>query len=79
MATRWQRTPAGLELDVTVPANATGRVYVPASRPEAVTETGGGATVAAALAPAVRLVGVEGGRVVYDVGSGHYQFRVPHP
>ena len=26
-------------------------------------------------AASVRLVGVEGGRVVYEVGSGRYQFR----
>ncbi len=32
VATSWRRTAAGLELDVTVPANATGRVYVPAPR-----------------------------------------------
>jgi alpha-L-rhamnosidase len=76
VATGWQRTAAGLELDVTVPANATGRVYVPASRPEAVTETAGGGPVPAAQAASVKLVGVEGDRVVYDVGSGHYSFRV---
>ncbi len=76
VATRWQRTAAGLELDVTVPANATGRVYVPASRPEAVTEVGGGRSVAASESASVKLVGVEGDRVVYDIGSGHYQFRV---
>jgi hypothetical protein len=61
---------------VTVPANATGRVYVPAHRPEAVTEAGAGKAVAAAEAASVRLVGVEGDRVVYEVGSGRYQFRV---
>ena len=31
VATRWQRTAAGLELDVTVPANATAEVHVPRS------------------------------------------------
>ena len=76
VAAGWRRTATGLELDVTVPANATGRVYVPASRPEAVTEAGGGKAVAAAEAASVELVGVEGDRVVYEVGSGRYQFRV---
>jgi alpha-L-rhamnosidase len=76
VATSWRRTATGLELDVTVPANATGRVHVPAPRPEAVTETGGGQTVAADHAASVKLVGVEGARVVYEIGSGHYQFRV---
>ena len=76
VAASWRRTPAGLELDVTVPANATGRVYVPASRPEAVAEVGGGRAAVAAEAASVNLVGVEGDRVVYEVGSGSYQFRV---
>jgi hypothetical protein len=75
-AEKLRRSASGLELDVTVPANATGRVYVPAPRPEAVTEGAGGTSVAAAQAPSVKLVGVEGDRVVYEVGSGRYQFRV---
>jgi alpha-L-rhamnosidase len=79
VATTWRRTDEGLELEVTVPANATGRVHVPASSPEAVTEVGTGRSVAAAEAPSVSLVGVEGYRVVYDVGSGHYKFRVTRP
>ena len=76
VAVRWQRTATGLELDVTVPPNATARVYVPASSPQAVTEVGSGHATAADKAESVRLVGVEAGRVVYDVGSGRYQFRV---
>jgi alpha-L-rhamnosidase len=76
IATRWERTEAGFELDVTVPATATGRVYVPAPGPGAVTEIGGGASVAADRAPGVTLRGTEGDRVVYEVGSGDYRFRV---
>ena len=40
VATRWQRTAAGLELDVTVPANATAEVHIPASGPDVVSEGG---------------------------------------
>jgi len=76
VATAWHLGPTGLELDVTVPPNATGRVYVPASRPEGVREVGSGREVAAADAPSVSLVGVEGDRVVYEIGSGHYLFLV---
>ena len=76
VATRWRRTAAGLELDVTVPPNAARRVHVPASNPRAVTEIAGGGAVVAEKAGSVKLVGVEGGRVVYEVGSGRYQFRV---
>ncbi len=76
VATRWKRTATGLELDVTVPPNATGRVYVPASNSQAVTEVGNGKAVIAYKADSVKLIGVEGGRVVYEVGSGRYQFHV---
>ncbi|HEU4722601.1 MAG TPA: family 78 glycoside hydrolase catalytic domain [Gemmatimonadaceae bacterium] len=75
VATRWRRTTAGLELDVVVPPTATGRVLVPAAGPAAVTEIGAG-RVAADRAEGVRQVGVESGRVVYEIGSGHYRFRV---
>jgi alpha-L-rhamnosidase len=79
VATAWRRTEDGLELDVTVPPGATGRVYVPASSPEGVTEIGSDRSVRAAEAPSVSLVGVEDGRVVYEVGSGRYEFRVAGP
>jgi len=79
VATSWRRTAEGLELDVTVPPNAEGRVLVPAASPESVTETLGTAAVPAGHAPSVTLVGVEGGRVVYEVGSGRYRFRVQAP
>jgi hypothetical protein len=49
---------------------------VPAPNPQAVTETGTGRAVAADKAPSLKLVGVERGRVVYEAGSGRYQFRV---
>jgi alpha-L-rhamnosidase len=64
VATAWRRTATGLELDVTVPANARGRVYVPASSRKAVTQVG------------ARFVSLEGDRVVYEVSSGNYRFRV---
>jgi len=76
VSTAWRRTPTGLELDVTVPPNAAGRVYVPAPSAESVTEVGSGQAVPALDAPSVSLAGEEGDRIVYDVGSGRYQFRV---
>ena len=65
VAMRWQRVATGLEFEVTVPPNASARVSVPAKKREDVT-SGVGA----------KFVGIEGGRVEYDVGSGRYQFRV---
>jgi len=79
VATSWRRTAQALEIEVVVPPGAEGRVLVPAPRPDAVTETLGDAAVTAGRAPAVRLAGVEDGRVVYEVGSGRYRFTVKTP
>jgi alpha-L-rhamnosidase len=76
VASRWQRTANGLEIDITVPANAMGRVYLPATDVKAVTETTGGKAVQADKAKSIKLMGIEGNYVVYEVGSGRYQFRV---
>ena len=75
VAASWRRTATGLELDITVPANATGLVYVPAAAAKAVTETGSGKALPADRAESVKLIGMEGRRVVYEVGSGRFQFR----
>lgn len=77
VAARWRRSADGLELDVTVPPNATGVVHVPAASAAAVTEAGAGpGGTLASRAPGVRLLRTEPGRVVYEVGSGRYRFRV---
>ncbi len=76
VATSWRRTATGLELEVTVPAGATGRVYLPATGDMQVTETAGGAPVAADRAPSVARAGEADGRVVFEVGSGLYRFEV---
>jgi hypothetical protein len=49
---------------------------VPAPNSQAVTETRNGKAVIADKADSVRFIGVEGGRVVYEVGCGQYQFHV---
>jgi alpha-L-rhamnosidase len=68
VAASWRRAPDGtLTLEVTVPPNARGTVYVPARDAAAVSASG------------ADLVGVEGDRVVYRVGSGTYAFRVGAP
>ena len=76
VASRWRRVGQGLELDVVVPPTTTARIYVPAAHGAAVTEIGEGRRVPAERATGVALVGVQGDRVVYDVGSGRYRFRV---
>jgi len=73
VASGWRRTASGLELDVTVPPNSRGRVYVPAPTAKAVTEAG---AANANRGTAARFMGMEGDRAVYEVGSGQYSFRV---
>jgi alpha-L-rhamnosidase len=75
VAAAWRQTPAGLELDVTVPANATAEVHVPAARADLVRE---GARPAD-QAEAVRFLRMEGRAAVYSVGSGEYHFLSPGP
>ncbi len=76
IASRWQRDASGIVIEVAVPANARGRVHVPAARPEVVFEGDEDKEVRAERAAGVRLVAVERGYVVYEVGSGRYRFRV---
>ena len=68
----WKKVSGGLELEVSVPANATGEVRVPAPSRWAVTEGGR----AAESADGVRFVAFEDGHAVYEVGSGDYTFSI---
>jgi alpha-L-rhamnosidase len=71
ISSEWRRDGASLSLDVTVPANSTATVYVPAEAAGAVTESG----APAAQAEGVQFLRSEGGAAVYEVGSGTYRFR----
>jgi alpha-L-rhamnosidase len=71
----WKITDHKFELDVTIPANTTATVYVPAKDADGVTESGRPAT----QAKCVRLLRMENGKAVFVVGSGHYRFRSELP
>lgn len=66
----WRSTAAGIELDVEVPGNTTATVRVPAGSRWAVTESG----IPAEEAESITFIEVDGGVVVYEVGSGSYSF-----
>ena len=66
----WRRTEEGLRMEVRIPANVEAKVYVPARAAELVKEGGQSATEAIG----VQLEGMEDGRAIYRVGSGHYVF-----
>jgi alpha-L-rhamnosidase len=66
----WRTDSQTFTEDVTIPANTTATVYVPAKSVERITE--GGAP--ASQAKGVRFVGMDGGAAVFMVGSGKYSF-----
>ena len=66
----WQRHGKGMTMGLTVPANATATVRLPASDAASVHEGG----TAATKAPGVTVVSEAGGVVVLSVGSGTYRF-----
>jgi len=75
IATSWEIEDRDLRLNVTIPANTTATVYLPTSDAASVRE----GKRPAMQAPGVRLVGMQDGNVILEVGSGTYKFtaRVP--
>ena len=66
----WQIEGRKFTLNVTIPANTTATVYVPARDPESVTESG----KPAAGSEGVGFLRMEADKAVYDIGSGDYVF-----
>ena len=66
----WTAKEGVFTLDVTIPANTTATVYVPAARADAVQESG----KPAAEAEGVKFLRAERGEAVYEVQSGTYRF-----
>ncbi|HXA74737.1 MAG TPA: family 78 glycoside hydrolase catalytic domain [Acidimicrobiales bacterium] len=68
----WQRRAGGrgIVLDLTVPANASALVHLPATDASRVQESG----VAAGRAPGVSVYSVAGGMAVLEIPSGTYRF-----
>jgi alpha-L-rhamnosidase len=66
----WRRSGRGAALDLTMPANLTGLVHLPATSASNVREGG----IAAGKAPGVSVFSVTGGVAVLEVGSGSYRF-----
>lgn len=73
IASSWKIADGRFRLSVTIPPNTTATVFVPASQPEDVKESGR----AAAQAAGVQFVRRENGRAVFEVGAGRYEFVTP--
>ncbi len=70
----WKVEDGKLTLDVTIPANTTAEVHVPAREKDRVSEGGR----AAEKAEGVRFIRMEGDRIaVFEIGSGTYRFEAP--
>ena len=75
IATAWKVEDGEFLLDVTVPANTTATVHIPARDAAAIRE----GRRPAADAVGVRFVETQGDDAVFEVGSGHYRFRSQMP
>jgi alpha-L-rhamnosidase len=75
IVSNWRREGQKLMMEVTIPANTTGTVFVPAKNAEVVTESGQPASKAAG----VTFLRMENNAAVYAVGSGTYRFQSTLP
>ena len=73
IVSNWRVNGQQFDLEVTIPANTTATVYLPARDANSVRE--GGKPLA--QAPGVKFVRMEDDRAVLEVGSGSYQFTSP--
>ncbi len=71
----WRRTESGMELDVTVPPNATAEVHVPRAPADEVRESG----LLAEDSPGVTFERESETAAVYGVGAGEYRFTAAPP
>jgi hypothetical protein len=69
---RWDKADDAFKLFVTIPANTTATVYVPAGEGQTVTESG----TSIEDAEGVIALGHEDGRAVFRIESGKYEFAV---
>jgi len=67
----WKREGGKISMDVTIPANTTATVFVPAKDAAGVTESG----KPAGETEGVKFLRMENNAAVYAVGSGTYQFQ----
>jgi hypothetical protein len=73
IASEWRIDDGRFRLSVAIPPNATALVSVPAAKVEDVLESG----KSAAVAPGVKFLRYEGGKAVFEVASGKYEFMAP--
>jgi len=70
ISSEWRQAKSRFELNVTIPANTTATVHVPAASADQITESG----KPLAKAKGVRFLRMEGSTAALAVGSGQYKF-----
>ena len=75
IASNWKRTGDQLTLELTIPVNTTARVSIPTKDMGSITESG----KPAAKSAAVKFLRMEDKTAVYEIGSGHYEFKTTNP
>ena len=75
IASNWKREGQKLTMEITIPANTTATVYIPAKDAGGVTESG----KAADKAEGVKFLRMENNAAVHAVGSGTYRFQSTLP
>ncbi len=71
IVSEWNRSSGTFSLKVSIPANTTATVFMPAKPGEKVAE----GDMPAEKSPGVRFLRREGDRAVYEIGSGEYEFK----
>ena len=71
ISSQWKKEGTVFSLDVEIPANTTAIIYLPAANESAVTES----KKVISLQTAVKILGVEDGRLKLEAGSGKYHFE----
>ena len=67
----WKKESGNFHWNITIPANTTAIVYIPAKSVEAVTES----VQKASAAKGVKFIKMENGRALFEIGSGNYVFE----
>ncbi len=69
--THWKKAGAGMNYQVTIPANTTARVKLPVSNLLSALQCGRRAE----KTPGAKFIGMENGQALFDIGSGTYDFQ----
>jgi alpha-L-rhamnosidase len=70
ISSQWRNQPGRFTWKISIPANTTAIVYIPAISESEVTEN----NIAAVKSEEVKFLRMEGKRAVFEIGSGDYQF-----